>query len=45
MSRIALMIKGYYERKLWTLSRVDVALEFNIITQSEYDEIVNSSIE
>lgn len=40
MSEFAIKIKGYYDNGLWSLSRVDKALELGRITQEEYDIIV-----
>lgn len=40
MSEFALKIKGYYDAGLWSLARVDKALELGRITQEEYDLIV-----
>lgn len=40
MTEFALKIKGYYEADLWSLARVDKALELGRITQEEYDIIV-----
>ncbi len=40
MSEFAIKIKGYYDTGLWSLARVDKALELGRITQEEYDIIV-----
>lgn len=40
MSEYALKIKWYYDNKLWSLKRVQKALELGAITQEEYNQIV-----
>ncbi|MGL4754236.1 MAG: XkdX family protein [Aeromonadaceae bacterium] len=40
MSEFAIKIKTYYDNGLWSLARVDKALELKKITQEEYDYIV-----
>ncbi len=40
MSEFAEKIKYYYDNGLWSIGRVDKALELNRITQEEYDIIV-----
>lgn len=40
MSEFAKKVKKYYDGGLWSLARVQKALELGKITQDEYDEIV-----
>ena len=44
MSDFANKVKMYYDRGLWSLQRVQKALELNAITQAEYDEIVGTAV-
>lgn len=39
MSDFALKVKYYYDRGLWSIERVQKALELGRITQDEYTEI------
>ena len=39
MSDFANKIKLYYDRDLWSIERVQKALEMKVITQEEFDEI------
>lgn len=41
MSAFAKKVKDYYDRGLWDVSRVQVALKLCKITQDEYNSIVN----
>lgn len=40
MSDFAIKVKGYYDSGLWSLSRVQKALQVGAITQEEYNWIV-----
>lgn len=40
MSEFALKVKEYYDKQLWSLERVQKALELKRITQEEYNQIV-----
>ncbi len=44
MSEFAIKIKMYYDNGLWSLARVDKALELGRITQEEYDIIVKGRV-
>lgn len=43
LSDFAEKVKYYYELHMWTLSRVDKALELGKITQVEYDMIIGKT--
>lgn len=40
MSEYAKKIKDYYDTGLWSLKRVQKALELGAITQEEYNQII-----
>ncbi len=42
MSEFAIKVKGYFDNGLWSLSRVEKALELKKITQEEFDNITKS---
>ncbi len=42
MSEFAIKIKTYYDNGLWSIARVDKALQLGKITQEEYNLIVGT---